>query len=149
MDINFLMSKGFPDAARICMTHTHSSKGEWDCTKEEYNFVQNFFNGIQFDEYDLLIQLCDAIALPSGFCLIEKRMVEAGIRNEEKILNVIEYMLDVWKMVLKIKKRFDEKIGCSIYTLLPGVIENTFEVYTEDIYEYLNISKRIDLTLKD
>lgn len=146
---NFLMRKGFPDSARICMTHTHSAKGEWDCTIEEYDFVKDFFNDIQFDEYDLLIQLCDAIALPSGFCFIEKRMVEAVIRNEERILKIIEYALDVWKTVFRIKRHFDERIGCSIYTLLPGVIENTFEVNTEDIYKYLNISNNKGLSLKD
>ncbi len=138
---NFLMKKGFPDSARICMTHTHSAKGEWDCTLEEYNFVQDFFNGIQFDEYDLLIQLCDAVALSTGFCLIEKRMVEAGIRNEGKILNIIEYMIDVWKSVLKTKRHFDEIIGCSIYTLLPGVIENTFEVNKDDIHKCIEIPR--------
>lgn len=137
---NFLMEKDFSDAARICMTHTHSSKGEWDCSKEEFDFVENYFASIQFNEYDMLIQLCDAIALPTGFCLIEKRMVEASIRQEARIHNIIEYMLDVWKTIYKLKKHFDIRVGCSIYALLPGVIENSFDMSSEDINNYLRIS---------
>ncbi len=40
---NFLNQKGFVDAAKICLTHTGDAKGNWDCTKEEYDFVVKFF----------------------------------------------------------------------------------------------------------
>lgn len=34
--------------------------------------------------------------------------------------------IDRWKKLLEIKAMFEEKTGCSIYDLLPGVIENSF-----------------------
>ncbi len=131
---NFLMKKGYDDAARICMTHAHSSKGEWDCTEEEMEFVKYFLDGIEFDEYDMLIQLCDALSLPHGYCLIEKRIVEGVLR-----LNVMnEFILVMWRGVFDAKKFFESKLGCSIYTILPGVLENTFGMSNKELIRRLS-----------
>jgi hypothetical protein len=131
---NFLIKKGYDDAARICMTHAHSSKGEWDCTEEEMEFVKCFFEGIKFDEYDMLIQLCDALSLSHGYCLIEKRIVEGVLR-----LNVMnEFILVMWRGVFDAKKYFERKLGCSIYTILPGVIENTFGMSNHELIRFLS-----------
>jgi len=84
---NFAMSKGYDILAQICITHSFDCKdiktafGEWDCTGDEYSFVKEYLENIEYDDYDKLIQLCDALALPKGFCLIEKRMIESTIRN--------------------------------------------------------------------
>lgn len=34
--------------------------------------------------------------------------------------------IDRWKKLLEIKTLFQEKMGCSIYDVLPGVVENSF-----------------------
>ena len=34
--------------------------------------------------------------------------------------------VDRWKKVLEIRAYFENEIGCSIYELLPGVVENSF-----------------------
>jgi len=137
---NFLKKLGFDDAARICMTHTFDSSGNWDCSKEEYDFVIDFFSNVEFNEYDLLIQLCDVLSLSTGFCLLEQRLVDAAIRNGTIIFKEIRDMTEKWKTIFNIKMHFENKIGCSIYTLLPGVIENTFRISTDDISKYLSIS---------
>lgn len=31
-----------------------------------------------------------------------------------------------WKKILEIKTQFESKMSCSVYGLLPGVIENSF-----------------------
>ena len=36
-----------------------------------------------------------------------------------------ELSIEKWKAFLQLKKRFDRKCGCSIYSLLPGVLENS------------------------
>jgi len=64
----------------------------------------------------------DALALPSGFCLLEKRMVDVALRY-----GTTDYTVSKWKQIFKIKKDFESKIGCSIYSLLPGIVKNTFE----------------------
>lgn len=126
---NFAIEKGFYRVAKICITHSFDCKdiktafGKWDCSEEEYNFVKKYIETVEYDDYDRLIQLCDALAFINGYYLIEKRMVEAVIRH-----GMNEYTIQKWKATLEIKNYFEQKIGKSIYTLLPGVIENTFEI---------------------
>jgi hypothetical protein len=125
---NFLASKGFEDSARICLTHsfavqdTNAVFGEWDCSAAERQFVDDYIAHIEYTEYDKLFQLCDALALPSGFCLLEKRWVDVALRY-----NVNQYTVPKWKATLELKKAFEAVIGKSIYQILPGVVENTFE----------------------
>jgi hypothetical protein len=97
--------------------------GTWDGTEEEKGFVVNYLSETEESDYDKLIKLCDYISLPSGFCLIEKRIVDIAMRG-----GFNEYTLPRWKSTFEIKDYFEEKIGKSIYSLLPGVIENTFEI---------------------
>jgi hypothetical protein len=123
----YASEKGYDMLAKICLTHSfncHDIKtcfGKWDCTEEEYSFVKNYIETVDYDDYDKLIQLCDALALPSGFCLLEKRMVDVALRH-----GIHERIIDKWKATFETKKYFEEKIGKSIYSLLPGVRENTF-----------------------
>lgn len=124
---NFLKEKEFNDVARVCMTHPFFVKkiecysGKWDCSESEIEFIKEYLRNIEFDDYDKLIQFCDTIALPTGFCLIEKRMVDVVIRYGFNDLTI-----DKWKITMKIKQYFEDKIGKSIYSILPGVVENTF-----------------------
>ncbi len=123
----FLSRLGFEDAARICLTHSFPIKniragsGEWDCSAEELRFVEDYLAGIKYTEYDRLLQLCDAVSLPNGFCLIEKRLVDVALRR-----GVNDFTLRKWQAFLEIKKEFEEAIGRSVYSLLPGVVDNTF-----------------------
>lgn len=125
---NFMIEKGYKEIARICMTHTFPSKdikaiyGEWNCEEFKIRTVERYINSIEYDEYDLLIQLCDSLALPNGFTLMEKRFVQTALRA-----GISSLILCKWKAVIDIKKYFENKIGCSIYELLPNVKENTFE----------------------
>lgn len=67
---NYMLSQGFDDSARICLTHSFPYKnvraynGQNDCSDEESQFIQNFIDGVQYDDYDKLIQFCDAISFP-------------------------------------------------------------------------------------
>ncbi|WP_423738410.1 hypothetical protein ACUH7Y_16435 [Clostridium beijerinckii] len=76
---------------------------------------------IEETDYDRLIKLCDYLSLPNGFVLIEKRIVDIALRG-----GINEYTIPRWKSTFKIKEYFEEKIGKSIYSLLPNVKENTF-----------------------
>ncbi len=79
------------------------------------------FKNAVYDDYDRLVQLCDALALPTGFCLLEKRFVDVAIRYGTPPPTV-----ERWKKILEIKALFDRKVNGSIYQLLPGVIESSF-----------------------
>lgn len=74
-------------------------------------------------EYYKLIKLCDYLSLASGFALIEKRLVAISLRG-----GINEYTLPTWKSTFENKQYFEEKIRKSIYSLLPNIRENTFNI---------------------
>lgn len=123
----YCMKRGWEKAAQICISHAFmiqdigTSIGEFDVSDGDYLFMKEFIASAVYDDYDRLVQLCDALALPTGFCLLEKRFVDVTIRY-----GVHPATVDRWKKILEIKALFEKQIGCSVYTLLPGVVENSF-----------------------
>lgn len=123
----FCMEHGWDKAAQICISHgfmiqdIETSIGVFDMPPEDKTFMAEFIQTAVYDDYDRLTQLCDALALPSGFCLLEKRFVDVTLRY-----GLRPATLDRWRKVLSIKSHFEKIIGCSIYDVLPGVIENSF-----------------------
>src|SRR5512138_350764 len=71
----YLAGLGYPGAAQVCLTHSfpvqhiHAGAGKWDCTPEELRWAEQTLAQAEYSAYDRLIQLCDCLALPSGFCL--------------------------------------------------------------------------------
>ena len=121
----YCMERGWEDAARICLTHSHptqvvsSNYQKWDISFKEYEFLKRFVENAVFNDYDRLIQLCDCLAMPYGFCIIEKRFVDVGLRY-----GVNDHSIIAWKKVIELKKYFEKETGCSIYQLLPGIFDN-------------------------
>lgn len=117
---------GEPEIARICLTHSFPSKsihtyiGKIDCTQAQLAFLQDFLNSHPYGDYDRLIQLCDAISLPNGACILEKRLIDVALRH-----GVTEHSIEKWKAFMQVKKHFDQLCGCSIYSLLSNVLENS------------------------
>ncbi len=124
---NFLCGLGFEDAARICLTHSfpfqdvQAGSGQWDCSDAELQFIEKYLAGVTYTPYDRLLQLCDALAQPGGFCLIEKRLVDVAMRR-----GVNDYTIRKWQAFFQIQQEFEAATGRSIYALLPGVVGNTF-----------------------
>lgn len=122
----YLAGQGYDDAARICLTHSfpiadmHTYFGKLDCTREQADFLQKYLRDIEYDDYDRLIQLCDALSLPQGAVVMEKRFVDVAMRY-----GLPDFTLSKWQANYDLKEYFDQKAGCSIYSLLPGIAENT------------------------
>jgi hypothetical protein len=136
---NYSIENGYHFLAKICVTHSCPSKNISDifeikesCTNEGYNFVEDFLNTVEYDDYDKLIQLCDCLGLHNGFTLIEKRLVDVALRH-----GVHEYTVPKWKAFMELKDYFEEKMDKSVYSILPGVIDNTFEL-KKQIYQETN-----------
>lgn len=114
----YLMEQGYDDAARICLTHSfpikpvESYSGKNDCNNEESDFIQSYINNICYTDYDRLIQLCDALAYPTGICTVEKRLIDVAIRN-----GVNDHSVEKWKSFLELKEYFSTMIGMSVYDL--------------------------------
>ena len=125
----FLAAAGCEDAARIGMTHSFPNRdvreifGDWDCTPEELAFIRDYLAQVVYTDYDRLIQLCDALATAEGFVLMEKRMLNVAFRY-----GINAYSLPKWRTKFEIKADFEQRMGCSVYSLLPGIVENTFGV---------------------
>ena len=123
----FLEGLGYSDAARIALTHSYplqdikAGSGRWDGSDEELAFVETFLNGVKYDDYDRLLQLCDALAWPSGFVMIEKRLVDVALR-----LGINDMTVEKWRAFLALQEYFEKAIGRSVYSVLPEVIETTF-----------------------
>lgn len=124
----YCMARGWEKAAQICISHAFmvrnidSSIGTFDMSPEDKAFLAQFVTTAIYDDYDYLVQLCDALALPTGFCLLEKRFVDVAIRY-----GTHRYTVARWKAVLEIKKYFEGIFGGSIYDCLPGSMENSFQ----------------------
>ena len=124
---NFLIAEGYPDAARFCLTHSYplanvnTGSGPWDGSTNERKFVATYLAQIEYTPYDQLIQLCDAICMPSGPVLMEKRLLDVTLRYGPN-----DFTTQKWQAFFNIQKEFEKAIGKSIYSLLPEVVENTF-----------------------
>ena len=116
---HFMTSLGFDDCARICLTHSfpykdiRSYNGQNDCTGDETEFIKRFLDNTEYDDYDRLIQLCDALALPDGATYIEKRLVDVVMRRGFNDLTISK-----WKAFLELKVYFDKKTETDIYKLI-------------------------------
>ena len=122
----YMMELGETDIATICITHSYPIQdpdlfaGKHDCTREEKALICRVLESRTYDDYDRLIQLCDAISLPAGACIMEKRFVDVVMRH-----GMESFTVDKWRAHYQIKEHFDRLCGCNIYTLLPGVFENS------------------------
>ena len=121
----YCMKKGWDEVAKISMTHSFLFNDaeigvpEYDGINQEWLFVKDYIQKTSFDDYDRLVQLCDSLANPNGFCVAEKRLVDITLRY-----GILPHMVEKWKKLFEIKAYFDEKCGQNIYNLLPGIEKN-------------------------
>lgn len=122
-----LMEKGEADLARICMTHsfpdggTTGYNGEWDVSEAERAFIVDYIANRRMDDYDRLIQLCDAICMAQGICLMEKRLMDVAMRY-----GVGPHSMEKWKAFFAIRDDFEQRMGGSIYAPFGDCVEVTF-----------------------
>ena len=123
----YLTAQGYDDAARICLTHSFPDRnvwaifGEWDVTSQELDLVETTIEGLVYDEYDRLIQVCDSLAMATGVCLMEKRMMDVALRYGTN-----EHTVAKWRATFALVDHFETVIGCSLYSLFPEAVTNTF-----------------------
>ena len=123
---HYLRSIGEIELAPVCITHAYPVRdpelfaGKEDCTPEERAEIIAVLQEREYDDYDLLIQLCDAISLPTGACIMEKRFADVTMRYGKEACTP-----EKQRAYYQIKRHFDTLCGCDLYTLLPGVMENS------------------------
>ena len=113
----YMTELGYHTAARICLTHSFVRPdldtyiGNRDITPEAQEELRSRLAGLQFDDYDRLIQLCDCLAAAEGVVDIEERMADVKRRYGD-------YPQEKWDANLALKAYFEEKIGMDIYEVV-------------------------------
>ncbi len=114
---SYMLSLGYDEAARVCLTHSFNNYaveeyiGRFDTSPEELALIRDSLKAIVPDEYDGLIQLCDALAGAEGVLDIEERMDDVRRRYGA-------YPPEKYQMNLALKKHFEQKAGRDIYSVV-------------------------------
>lgn len=119
----YTMDKGWEEAAKICMTHSYplmEKEFDKETESEEEAFIRDYITRCRCDGYDWLIQLCDSLAADYGFCILEKCFIDVARRY-----GIWENSVDRWNRTFEIKEYFEDRMGCSIYDVLPDVGRTT------------------------
>ena len=123
---DFLMSLGYPKAAQICMTHTFPDK---NFNVEEVGYpaqwmikAKEILNGLEYDDYDRLIQLCDKMSAGASAVTVEERALaikEFYAKEGSDTYNVTD---ERYKALLKegqeLKAYFDKLCGRDVYEII-------------------------------
>ena len=110
----FMMSLGYDEAAKICLTHSFNNHtldeyiGKFDVSDEEMKMIKTELARTVYDDYDRLIQLCDSLAGAEGVLDIEDRMNDVKKRYGS-------YPQDKWDSNMRLKRYFEEKMKKDIY----------------------------------
>lgn len=112
----YMKSLGYDEVARICITHSFAVKslssyvGNCDVTEDVKLFVEEYIEKTQYDDYDRLIQLCDAMGSAQGVVSVEKRMADVKQRYGY-------YPQEKWDKHIELKGYFSKKVGKNVYEL--------------------------------
>jgi hypothetical protein len=82
--------------------------GNFDTTEEETNLIKTKLKEVKCDDYDKLIQLCDAISGAEGVMDIIDRMSDVKARYGD-------YEQSKWDTNLALKDYYENKMGKNLY----------------------------------
>ncbi|MGM7682279.1 HD domain-containing protein [Cytobacillus sp. Hm23] len=131
----YMNDLGYKGNAIICITHSFPCRNEHLDIAADWSLVPDYKKNLMveilnkhsdYDLYNKVITLCDAIADAEGFTTLERRLISVGLRHGTTSHTSLH-----WKGFYTIKKELEALIGKSIYTLLPEV-ENS--IYTNIDY---------------
>ena len=111
----YMMSMGYDEVARICLTHSFNKDkieayvGNFDASEEDTELIREKLKEAVQDDYDKLIQLCDSIAGAEGIMDIIDRMNDVKRRYGS-------YDPEKWQTNLDLKAYFEARMGIDIYT---------------------------------
>ncbi|MGN1344326.1 MAG: HD domain-containing protein [Traorella sp.] len=114
---SYMMSLGYDEVARVCLTHSFNDQttknyiGKFDTTFEELKLIEDTLKSIELDEYDKLIQLCDALAGSECIMNIEDRMNDVKRRYGF-------YPQEKWNHNISLMKYFENKMNKEVYLVI-------------------------------
>lgn len=114
---HYMLDLGYDEAAKICLTHSFCIQniqdyiGNFDITEEQQQELTDALSDSVYDDYDYLIQLCDALAGADGVMVMEERMADVKRRYGS-------FPQDKWERNLYLRQMFEEKAGKDIYEIV-------------------------------
>ena len=114
---HFMMSFGYKNVARICLTHSFQRQimddwfGTVDLPQEKMNEIENLLGAIQYDDYDRMIQLLDSICAADGTKNLELRIADIKSRYGS-------YPQGKKDKNFKLKEYFEKLAGKNIYNVI-------------------------------
>ncbi|PRT09033.1 phosphohydrolase [Bacillus thuringiensis] len=127
----YMNDLGYTGNAIICVTHSFPCKNEHIDIAAEWHLVPDHMKNrlvailnehSNYDLYNKVITLCDALADADGFTTLERRLISVGLRHGTTSHTSLH-----WKGFYAIKKELEALIGKSIYTVLPDVENSIYE----------------------
>ena len=127
----YMNDLGYTGNAVICVTHSFPCKNEHIDIAAEWSLVPDHMRiqlveilneHCNYDLYNKVITLCDALADADGFTTLERRLISVGLRHGTTSHTSLH-----WKGFYAIKKELEALIGKSIYTVLPDVENSIYE----------------------
>lgn len=113
-EFSYMEKLGYDEVAKMCLTHSFNNHtvdeyiGKFDVTERELALIKSELAKITYDEYDLLIQLCDSLAGADGVLDIEERMGDVKKRYGS-------YPQNKWDSNIRLMHYFENKMGKNIY----------------------------------
>lgn len=110
----YMKSLDYDEVAKICLTHSFNNHtvdeyiGKFDVSQEELTLIKTKLVETVYDEYDLLIQLCDSLAGADGVLDIEERMNDVKRRYGS-------YPQDKWDSNIELMHYFEKRMNQNIY----------------------------------
>lgn len=127
----YMNDLGYTGNAVMCVTHSFPCKNEHIDIAAEWSLVPDHMRiqlveilneHCNYDLYNKVITLCDALADADGFTTLERRLISVGLRHGTTSHTSLH-----WKGFYAIKKELEALIGKSIYTVLPDVENSIYE----------------------
>ncbi|OJE06749.1 phosphohydrolase [Bacillus cereus] len=127
----YMNDLGYTGNAVICVTHSFPCKNEHIDIAAEWSLVPDHMRSrlveilnehCNYDLYNKVITLCDALADAGGFTTLERRLISVGLRHGTTSHTSLH-----WKGFYAIKKELETLMGKSIYTVLPDVEKSIYE----------------------
>lgn len=110
----YLLGFGWDEAARVCLTHSFTTQhledyiGKFDVTDAQLDELRTALSAAVYDDYDRLIQLCDAISGADGVVEMEARRADVKRRYGS-------YPQEKWESNLALRRYFEQKCGQDLY----------------------------------
>lgn len=111
------MELGWERAARVALSHSFNLRqmedyiGKFDLEDEDQKVLEELLGNMEYDEYDYLIQLCDAIATAEGIVPLNERMNDVKSRYGY-------YPQEKWDRNIALKEYFEKKMGKPLYEVV-------------------------------